>query len=219
MRFAVAFSGFLVTTALQAQSPSTARDTLPDQWKLLIRQVVADQKATDSRAHTIKLGASIGWRHLLPPKDGYARDAALRPGTDTVHLDEIDRGDVVVSAILAAYPWKRPEEIDGCCSRGFLWRLGFVANLDVATLGEAGVVSFNRSIEGGVGLGLRMADNFSVATTIERVFSRVPRSFVQDRQPLPRPMGEPAELRASDDRYFRSDNLTALSLKFVYYVR
>ena len=211
---------FLASTVLAAElrgqeAKPPAEPT--DAWVRFIRATM--DKAEDARHQRIKVGASVGWRHLVYPAGGYNREASIRPGTDTVHLEEIDRGEVVVSAVLAAYPWKRPREEDGCCATPLLWRVGFIANLDLATIGEATAINFNRSIEGGLGVGVRISDNFSLGTTIERVFSRAPRSFVENGKPLPRTAGTEAKLSTSDDAYFRSDNLTALSMKFIYYIR
>lgn len=185
-----------------------------------VDRILRLQKALDEKNRTLKLGVSLGWRHLISERASFYRDAALNPADSTVHVEKIDQGDVLFSAVAVAYPWKRPAT-PTCCGRGpQLWRLGFIANIDLAHFANEDLTVFNRSIEGGGGLAWRLADDFSLALTLERVVSRRLRNFVEDGKKLP--VGKdtaPGSFTRDNDTYFRNDNLTAASFKFVYFLR
>ncbi len=186
-------------------------------------ELVQQLRAIEERNRTFKFGLSVGWRHILGERSTFYRDAVLNPADSTVQVDSIDAGDVVLSAVVVAYPWKMPDAATdaGCCGVGtWLWRLGFIANVDLASFGSDQVVGFNHSIEGGGGVAWRLASDFSAAFTVERVFSRRLREYVKPGQKLPvPPQGQVEAFGRTNDVYFRNDNLTALSLKFVYFLR
>lgn len=185
-----------------------------------IARIARAERDARERNKTFKFGVSLGWRHRIGHREDFYRDAVLNPADSTVQVDTIDSGDVVVSAVMVAYPWKQPGP-DGCKVRcGNLWRLGFVANVDLASFAGDETTTFNESIQGGGGLAWRLGDDFSLAMTIERVFSRRLRSYVKPGEKLPVAPGATAEPFARDsDTWFRDDNLTAFSAKFVYFFK
>lgn len=173
-------------------------------------------KAIEERDKTFRFGLSVGWRHIISSDSALRRDAAIEPATGKVVVDKVDQGDVVLSAVAVAFPWKKALEQKASGP----WRLGFIANVDLASFGSESMGGFNKSIEGGGGLALKLSDGFSLAMTIERVFSRQLKSFVKTGEPLKDAEGKAVTtLVKSDDRFFKNDNITALSLKFVYFIR
>ena len=64
-----------------------------------------------------------------------------------------------------------------------------------------------------------MDDDFSLGLTVERVFSRRLRRFVTQGTPLVVAGDTLTSLDRTDDRFFRDDNLTAVSFKFLYFIR
>ena len=126
---------------------------------------------------------------------------------------------MVLSGLVVVYPWKR--QVDSTdkaklTSRcGWCW-LGFVANINLASFNSDNIASFNKSIEGGIGVAVRLTDDFGFAGTYERVFSRRLRDFVTADQKIIVD-GKPLTAISDDDnRFFIDDNLNAVSFKFVY---
>jgi hypothetical protein len=209
----------LVSEAAPAQSPAAKTEAAKAEAKAEMEREAGVQAIRDSVAkqtRTFKMGLSLGWRHVLASGGNVVRDATIDPMTNNVRVDEIDNGAVVLSAILTAFPWKH-DSTNKLASR---WRwLGFLANVNLAAFGAENISTFNESIEGGGGLAVRLSDEFSVGMTVERVFSRRLRSFVAHGAPLVVQGDTITSLSRTDDRFFRDDNLTALSFKFLYFIR
>lgn len=185
---------------------------------------LARRELAKKEQRVFKLGFSIGWRQLLGSDETLRRDVVINPATNFAHFEAMDHGAVMASGVLAVFPRKRKAVCTGRCRQGLGWRFGFLANVKLATFGADEVTTFNQSIEGGIGPMVRLSDDFGMALTIERVFSRrarsfiVPGQFVYDsadtltRKPL-------TSLDPTDSRFFVADNLTAFSFKFVYFLR
>ena len=214
-------ASLMLATASAAPLAQTAQDSAIARGDTLRALTIAKNREEIEKSNrTFKFGVSVGWRHIGEDKSkGLFRNAVLQPGTDTVRLEKIDQGAVVLSGVVVAFPF-----VKLCDTSAVGWRrrfrpLGFIANIDLAEFSDGGVNSFNKSVEGGLGLAWRLSSDFSTAFTFERVFSRRPRSFVMDGQPLPVAVGEEPVLSRDDDKYFVDDNLTAVSFKFVYFFR
>lgn len=184
-----------------------------------VAQALARFEANEERKKVFKIGASVGWRHVVAKGASLLREVSLNPETHVVTADKMDQGDVVISAVITAFPWKKPETASACCAKSQAWRVGFIANVALASFGDEGVNGFNKSVEGGLGLAYRLSDDFALAGTVERKFSRQLRGFVEVGKELPVAAGTTPTLDRSDNTYFRDDNLTALSFKFVYFIR
>lgn len=166
----------------------------------LRRQIEADSK-------TFHFGLSLGWRRVFSGSGGN-REAAINPATLKVESDGTDHDDFVLSGIVTAFPLKRS------------WSpLGFVANVNLASFTSDNIATFNKSIEGGGGLAWRLAPDFAVGFTIERMFNRSLREFVQFGNVLVAEGDTVKTLSKDDGRFFRDDNLTAWSVKFLYFLK
>ncbi len=210
--------------AAPAATPAVTGPITADSLRKLMDAV--DQAKKEARV--FKLGFSVGLRVLAGASAGLLRDASIEPATGNVRVDPLDRTATMASGVLAVFPQakhpgrcaKAPDD----CRAGWLWRMGFLANIKLAAFGADESSSFNQSIEGGIGPAFRFSDDFAIAATIERVFSRRLRNFVTVGSPLydsayaatRKPL---TALKSDDDRFFRSDNLTAFSVKFVYFLR
>ena len=77
---------------------------------------------------------------------------------------------------------------------------------------------FNQKIDGGLGLGYRLNHDLQIALTFEKISVRQPRDFLFDYQnQVITVNGQPlTTLNTDDTGYFKTDYLSALSLKFVY---
>lgn len=209
----------LRTVGAQEATPPTKPDSVPaalsDAQLARVHQQIAE---FEKSKRVFKWGLSIGWRHIQAPESSLLRNAVLQEGTDTVRVAKIDRGAVVVSGAVVAYPWTFTEEAAN--ERIHRGRLGFIANIAVASFGQDKIASFNESVEGGIGLAYRVSQDFALAATVERVFSRRLRGhIVPDAALPPLPPGATRDFSVDNDQYFHDDNLTAWSFKFVYFFR
>jgi hypothetical protein len=199
--------------ALHAQAQQPAIDTASS---LSLAKRLREQ---ETRNRTFKFGLSVGWRHVVSDTDELYRNAVLTLDSMKVQAERIDRGDVVLSGVVVAFPGKPPAEGEACC-RGVpgLWRIGFIANIDLASFANDELKTFNKSIEGGFGVALRLGDDFSLALTLERVLSRKLRSYIENGKQIPG-LTDASTFTKDNDTFFANDNLTAFSVKFVYFLR
>lgn len=185
-----------------------------------VAAIVAQERELAEQGKAFKFGLSLGYRHLQGSGTSFFRDATLNPADSTVEVEKIDLGAMVLSGVVVAYPWKRPTMSEPSWRARNAWRVGFIANFDLASFANAEVSTFNKSIEGGGGLAVRMSDDFSLALTFERVLSRRLWAFVKPGAKLPvAPGAPPGSFNRDNDLYFRNDNLSAVSVKFVYFIR
>ena len=172
------------------------------------------------RLKSVKVGLSLGIRIITDVNDVNFRSPSINPADSTLSIDGIDPTDIILSGVVVVFPWhrtsKRGADSTAKSHCGWCW-LGFVANITLASFNPDNVSVFNRSVEGGIGLGVRLADDFALAATYERVFSRRLRSFVKDGQQLVADGQVATSIDESDNRFFIDDNLSALSFKFIYF--
>ncbi len=181
-----------------------------------IAQILRIRDSIEKESKTFHFGLSLGWRHIIARPSDFYRDAVIDPTTNLVAVDTIDQGDVVLSGTLAAYPfWRHSAKGQRTTKHPF----GFLANINIASFNSDNLSAFNKSIEGGGGVAWRLADDFALALTLERLFSRRLRSFVLPGQMLLVKGDTITSLSRDDGRFFRDDNLTAASFKFVYSIR
>ncbi len=99
----------------------------------------------------------------------------------------------------------------------------FVATVNLVTFNSAGTGSiFNQKIDGGLGLGYRINDNFQLALTAEMISYRQPREFLindyNDKE-IKMPNGDlVSSINQDDNNYFRDKYMPALSFKFFYLI-
>lgn len=222
----------LNASALLAQTP---QDLKVAAEKLEVEQP-GEKKARETiekNSATFRFGLSLGWRHIMAKDASLMQDVAVDPVTGHVVPERIDRGALVLSGVVTAFPWRNDalsKAAKGGTNtppvRGPLggalapWRLGFLANINVASFTQDNISVFNKSVEGGLGVAYKMNEDFSLALTVERVFGRSLRSFVVPNTELRDADGtRVTELASTDDRYFKDDNLSAWSVKFVYFFK
>jgi hypothetical protein len=200
---------FLLLVAVAVPGDSSAQ-AAPDADSVRIEKILKFRDDLEKESRTFRLGLSVGWRHRLKTTGDIYRDVVIDPTTNFVQVDEIDRGDVVLSGIMTAYPFQVGTRAGP---------LGFVANVNIASFDAENIGAFNRTIEGGGGIAWRLNPDFGLGFTMERVFSRRLRSFVKPGAPLVVAGDTLTSLSPDDGRFFRDDNMTAVSLKFLYFLR
>jgi hypothetical protein len=144
-------------------------------------------------------------------KEEYFGEPSISPIDSTLQIDSKDRGAVIISGVIMATPF--------VTKQSWLSNLGFVANVNLAAISSENVNTINnKSIEGGLGISYRLQSNFALALTYDLVYSRRLRDYVLTRK------GEKiledgkvlTELNRESDNFFIDDNLSSLSLKFIY---
>ena len=184
-------------------------------------------KDIEKNSETLRLGLSLGWRHNVSKHHSLFRDVGINPANNLLVVETIDRGAFVLSGVIAAYPWRNNsltelsagQKADSANS-GFLWRIGFIANVNVAEFNAENIQTFNKGLEGGLGISVKVNEEFALAATLERMFARRLRSFVKSGEMLKDKNGDPVtSISATDNTYFRDDNMSGLSFKFIYYLK
>ena len=98
-------------------------------------------------------------------------------------------------------------------------KLSYVAALNIAELSNGGL-GLNKSIDGGIGLGLRIDPNFHVIGLFELTSNRQIRDYLRnDFENKSIPSGKDQVLNAldeSDNRFFFSKPVAGFSLRFIY---
>jgi hypothetical protein len=237
-RWSLALSGVLLAGATFSE-PLTAQDTLQakkdtvpkvtqaerDTVAAITQRILATRDSLTKANKTLQFGLSIGLRQITDLTDVNIRNVVISPIDTTLRVDKKDPTDVVLSGVIQVFPWKKSVDtiivgsktsIKTRCK--FKCGLGFIVNINLASFNAENIATFNRSIEGGIGLAWRLTDDFALAATYERVFSRRIRDFIQPGQKLVVD-GKPLTAIAEDDnRFFVDDNLNAVSFKFVYII-
>jgi hypothetical protein len=178
-----------------------------------------------SKGKTLRIGLSLGLRYITDKADAGIRLIAIDPVDTTVRANGLELGDLTLSGVVVAFPWKpRAKASAGSAGAPLEWgcsgwcRWGFIANVNIATISPQNTGVFNKSIEGGVGIAYRLADDFSLAATYERVFGRRIRNIGWIGQKLVVDGKTLTSLDQNDDRFFVDDALSAISVKFVYFL-
>jgi hypothetical protein len=220
---ALACGGLLGLAAQEAGAQGTTPQSAADSAKakaadsvkaintadsLRIARIIAIRDQVEAQSKTFRFGLSLGWRHILSGTATSFNEASINPTTLVVETDDRDQGDFVLSGIVTAFPFRNNAS----------W-LGFLANVNVASFDADNIATFNKSLEGGFGLAGRLGPDFSIGVTIERMFSRSLRQFVKIGSPLVVGTDTIKVLATDDNRFFQDDNLTALSIKFLYFLK
>jgi hypothetical protein len=169
---------------------------------------------------TLQVGLSVGMRMIPDRSDRRLRDAAISPLDGRLLVDESDGTSVILSGVVVAYPFRGDscEDQDATCKakRRTLRNIGFLVNINLADFTADNVGVFNKSVEGGIGFAWRMNSDFGVGLTVERAFSRRLRAGIPLYEPLVVDGKALTAIDVKDNRFFHDDNVTALSLKFIY---
>jgi hypothetical protein len=206
----IRWSLLLVSLSALARPVAAQADTT-------VARILKFRDSIEAQSKIFKFGVSVGWRHALASTGTPYRDATIDPTTNRVTVDSTDSGDFVVSGTVTAFPWAKTDATGKPAA--FARAVGFLANINVATIGSENLSTFNKSIEGGFGIAFRVATDFALGATIERKFSRRLRDFVKPNSVLVVDGDTITTLTKDDNRFFRDDNLTALSFKFLYFLK
>lgn len=100
--------------------------------------------------------------------------------------------------------------------------LCFVASLNLANLSstQSGSI-FNKKIDGGLGLGYRVSQNFQISLTYEKISIRQPRQFLKDLEGKNIIINNQIlnSLDIEDNNYFVDKYLNSAAIKFIYVIK
>jgi hypothetical protein len=195
-----------------------------------------------------KFALSVGYRWFVAdnPNTGVY---GISPTDSTLRRErDADYSDFVLSGTVTVFPFSIPlphpdvdkftanetnkdpvyaavRNIPNLATR-IINRIGFIANLNIASFGadQLRTIASTLSIEGGLGLALKLDDHFAVSLSVDRVFSRQLRDEFVDMASKTAKKDRQirvddkilTKLDAADDRLFYTNNRTALLFKFVY---
>lgn len=159
-----------------------------------------------------RFGLSVGPRIVLENKDILKRrNASISPVDSTLQFDNVDKFEMALAGVIAAYPFTKKE-------KKYLKNIGFIAKLNLVEFGPDSFVQ-NKVIEGGFGLTYSLGNEFAVSFTIERVTGERVRSNFSENEKIFSGRARDdvvLDLDPTDDNIFVDDNFTALSLSWVY---
>jgi hypothetical protein len=168
-----------------------------------------------------KFGASLGFNYLL--KDIY--DPVLSPVDNSLRLQKVSPVSFLLSTSVIVNPissYYRKLDSNGK-PVGELYsvpsRLSFVATVNLAQFGASQTASFNKKIDGGLGLGVRLNDDFHLALTAEVISVRQLRSYIVDEfenKPIMIENETMNALDVNDNRLFIDKYYFGFSMKFIY---
>ncbi|MBX3248939.1 MAG: hypothetical protein KF901_17310 [Myxococcales bacterium] len=186
----------------------------------------AERASLDSGRY-VTFGLASGLR--ISPRPGVA-SAAIDTQTvvgengdvtrRTVRVDDASVADFSAAFVLLVYPW--PYRADPGMRLKSPWRglsrLGVAASISLISFSSS-TESIVGNIEGGLGVSVRLIDQFHFAVMADYSRVRVPRSGVADmgdvgfREPTGEVVGSTS---VSDDRFFRTIGSFALAFRFVW---
>lgn len=198
------------------------------------------QKKIDAMNNKIvNLGVSIGYKRIWKSDLDNFQEASISPVDTTLKIQNLDNGFVVLSTELIINPFVKStglksliEEYNSARKReGWkvgpaakkllcigLQRLTLIASVNLAEFQTSqSNMSFNKNIDGGLGLGLRLADNFWLAWTYEITTHRQIRGYVKDFENKKIVIGGATitELDNSDNKLFYNKRLASNNFKFI----
>lgn len=168
----------------------------------------------------IKFGVSLGFNYLT--KDIY--DASLSPINNTLQLEKASPASFLLSTAVVINPisgyYRKLDSAGNPVGDIYTrtWPISFIATVNLAQFGSA-QTSFNKKIDGGLGLGYRLSDDFHIALTAEMISVRQLRDYIADSYKGTTITVNNEVLNAldtSDNRFFTDKYMFGVSLKFVY---
>jgi len=184
--------------------------TLSSTTSLAAPDVAVDKKMSErllERAEICALGLSFGPRFVWGGSATATSASVTQPGQ--VSVEQKDWLNMVISGAVAATPWRKAEH-------KYLWRLAFIAKLDLIAFDANSFSGPSRTIEGGIGIGVKVNDYFAVMATFDRVFARSLRTGI-DKDNVTDMAGQPVTtIDIADDRYFTDNYLGGGGLSFLF---
>lgn len=171
----------------------------------------------------VKLGMSLGFVYI--PIQLY--DATISPIDNTLKLDRQFPVNFLISSALVVNPFGKNKQDDDSEKKiiskilACLKDVSFIASINLIQLGATNTTIFNKKIDGGLGLGIKLSDNFHVSCTAEMLSIRQLRGFItnyyKDKSILVNEQNLVA-LDFNDNKFFVDRYILCGCLKFIYII-
>jgi hypothetical protein len=170
----------------------------------------------------VKLGLSLGYS-ALPVK---LYDASISPIDNTLKLQKQFPANFLISTALVINPIQGYKvEIDTTKNQIIraikmrLHKISFIASVNLVSIGSNTETLFNKKIDGGLGIGYKLSDDFHLALTAEMFSSRQLRDYIiNDYQDKPFKIDgkDVTTLDQTDNRLFIDKYTPGICVKFIY---
>ncbi len=210
------------------QVPSDSTDAATDSTKIesieqgmeeMLNNIESIRNAIEqNEKSTIRFGLSIAHRYIW---ESDYEDYYISVDSTLLYSDSKDSRAITLSGVVSVTPFKKLSFFQTKSGLyNVIKNIVFLANINLADFSsEERLGFFNKNIEGGVGMGIQISDDFSVGLTLERVFNRALRSNYRNH------IGEPIVVNGTpltildktDEGLFRDDNVSALAMRFTYH--
>lgn len=192
---------------------------------------------------SIQFGMSVGYRYMYKNAWDY-QSASISPLDSTLQLQRLDQDAILISTALIVSPFEnnkfirdvienakydksKNREKFGANSRlvlgGMAKNLTFIATLNIIEFnGFQKDFGFNKSIEGGLGLGLNILDDAVwIGITYEKVNSRQLRSFAKEQagKKLRIDGKTVTELDENNENLFYTQKFSTVSFKIIFRIK
>lgn len=176
---------------------------------------------------TMTIGVAVGYNHLFQTIYDYSLT------TDTEHrlkVEELNSGSVVVSSALIFrfnnFDKKKnsnklylrdSEESDK--SPDIFQKFSAILSLNLLDINSSNGIDFNKSIDGGIGLGYQIEANLNIALLYELKRVRQMRSYVVEQyenESIPQGTEVYNSLDSDDNNLFYNKSVTGISLKLIF---
>src|SRR5690606_4008429 len=171
--------------------------------------------------NVIKFGASLGFNYLTHE----IFDPVLSPIDKSLRLQHVSPVSFLLSTSVIVNPissYYRKLDLSGK-PVGEVYsvpsRLSFIATVNLAQFGASQAASFNKKLDGGLGLGIRLGDDFHVALTGEMISVRQLRDYIVDtyeNKPIIIDNETLNALDINDNTLFVDKYNFGVSVKFIY---
>ena len=187
----------------------------------------------------VNLGVSIGYKNIWKKDLDNYQEAIISPIDTTLKIQNLDNGFVVLSTELIVNPFVKSTGIESLINDYNsarkneklkigpaatrlaligLQRLTLIASINLAEFQTAqSNFTFNKTIDGGLGIGFRLADNFWLAWTYEVTSHRQIRDYVKEFENDKIVIGGETitELDQNDNNLFYDKRLASNNFKFI----
>lgn len=186
---------------------------------------------------TINLGVSIGYKYIWNKDLNYYQEATISPIDTTLKIQNLDNGFVVLSTELIINPFAKSTFLNDFKNGIKIWklkiigpkivelaqkilhRLTLIASVNLAEFQTAqSNFSFNKAIDGGLGIGLRLSETFWIAWTYEITSHRQLRDYIHSYkdEKIVVSGNTLTKLDENDNNLFYTKRLSSANFKFIF---
>lgn len=169
----------------------------------------------------VKLGFSLGYSYI--PTSIY--DGSISPFDNTLKLQKQFPANFLISTALVINPVEKYELLVNSDNKILkvigrqLSNISFIATVNLVSIGSKAETLFNKKIDGGLGVGYRLNEDFHLALTAEMFSVKQLKDYIMDgyKDKVLSIDGQAVTaLDPADTRLFTDKYVPGFSLKFIY---